>query len=188
MLLWPMVHKGAGGSVSATAEAVRLINREKGVLIDVSEPAEFAAGHAMPARATCRWAALEGPRTCRRNKAAAAAAVPVRRARRACRRPAAQGRLREGHGAGRRQRRLARRQPADREEGLIGNLPGRQQGLARARDNRVLHSNRGAMSAVRMYTTQVCPYCVRAKALLKQRGVEQIDEIRIDLDPASATT
>lgn len=40
------------------------------------------------------------------------------------------------------------------------------------------------MNAVRMYTTQVCPYCVRAKALLKQRGVEQIDEIRIDLDPA----
>ena len=40
------------------------------------------------------------------------------------------------------------------------------------------------MTAVKMYTTQVCPYCVRAKALLKQRGVEQIDEIRIDLDPA----
>lgn len=40
------------------------------------------------------------------------------------------------------------------------------------------------MSAVRMYTTQVCPYCVRAKALLKQRGVEQIEEIRVDLDPA----
>ena len=41
-----------------------------------------------------------------------------------------------------------------------------------------------AMNAVRMFTTQVCPYCVRAKALLKQRGVEQIEEIRIDLDPA----
>jgi glutaredoxin 3 len=40
------------------------------------------------------------------------------------------------------------------------------------------------MNAVRMFTTQVCPYCVRAKALLKQRGVEQIEEIRIDLDPA----
>ena len=40
------------------------------------------------------------------------------------------------------------------------------------------------MTAVKMYTTQVCPYCVRAKALLKQRGVEQIDEVRIDLDPA----
>ena len=39
------------------------------------------------------------------------------------------------------------------------------------------------MNAVRMYTTQVCPYCVRAKALLKQRGVERIEEIRIDLDP-----
>lgn len=39
------------------------------------------------------------------------------------------------------------------------------------------------MSLVKMYTTQVCPYCVRAKALLKQRGVEQIEEIRVDLDP-----
>ena len=39
------------------------------------------------------------------------------------------------------------------------------------------------MQAVKMYTTQVCPYCVRAKSLLKQRGVEQIEEIRVDLDP-----
>jgi glutaredoxin 3 len=39
------------------------------------------------------------------------------------------------------------------------------------------------MTPVKMYTTQVCPYCVRAKALLRQRGVEQIQEIRIDLDP-----
>jgi glutaredoxin 3 len=43
------------------------------------------------------------------------------------------------------------------------------------------------MNAVRMYTTQVCPYCQRAKALLKQRGRGAIEEIRIDLDPASAT-
>jgi glutaredoxin 3 len=34
-----------------------------------------------------------------------------------------------------------------------------------------------------MYTTQVCPYCIQAKALLKQRGVQAIDEVRIDLDP-----
>ncbi len=40
------------------------------------------------------------------------------------------------------------------------------------------------MAAVKMYTTLVCPYCVRAKSLLKQRGVEQIEEIRVDLDPA----
>jgi glutaredoxin 3 len=41
-----------------------------------------------------------------------------------------------------------------------------------------------SLAPVRMYTTQWCPYCVRAKALLKQRGVEQIDEIRVDLEPA----
>ena len=40
------------------------------------------------------------------------------------------------------------------------------------------------MNPVKMYTTQVCPYCVRAKALLKQRGVAQINEIRVDLDPS----
>ena len=40
------------------------------------------------------------------------------------------------------------------------------------------------MQAVKMYTTLVCPYCLRAKALLKQRGVASIEEIRIDLDPA----
>jgi len=34
-----------------------------------------------------------------------------------------------------------------------------------------------------MYTTQVCPYCVRAKTLLSQRGVAEIEEIRVDLDP-----
>lgn len=39
------------------------------------------------------------------------------------------------------------------------------------------------MSPVRMYTTQVCPYCIRAKQLLKQRGVQAIEEIRVDLDP-----
>jgi glutaredoxin 3 len=39
------------------------------------------------------------------------------------------------------------------------------------------------MSSVTMYTTEVCPYCHRAKALLRQRGVLQIDEVRVDLDP-----
>ena len=51
LLLWPVLRKGAGGAGSVgTGEAVRLINREKGVLIDVSEPAEYAAGHAAGAR------------------------------------------------------------------------------------------------------------------------------------------
>ena len=39
------------------------------------------------------------------------------------------------------------------------------------------------MKPVRMYTTQVCPFCIRAKALLRQRGVAQIDEVRVDLNP-----
>jgi glutaredoxin 3 len=40
------------------------------------------------------------------------------------------------------------------------------------------------MNPVRMFTTQVCPYCIRAKQLLKQRGVDAIDEIRVDLNPS----
>lgn len=39
------------------------------------------------------------------------------------------------------------------------------------------------MSQVLMYTTAVCPYCVRAKQLLTARGVASIDEVRVDLDP-----
>jgi glutaredoxin 3 len=44
------------------------------------------------------------------------------------------------------------------------------------------------MNPVKMYTTEVCPYCIRAKALLKQRGVAEIQEIRIDLDPVQRDT
>jgi glutaredoxin 3 len=40
------------------------------------------------------------------------------------------------------------------------------------------------MPVVKMYTTAVCPYCIRAKQILKSKGVEQIEEIRIDTDPA----
>lgn len=36
---------------------------------------------------------------------------------------------------------------------------------------------------VLMYTTAICPFCVRAKQLLKARGVETIEEVRVDLDP-----
>jgi glutaredoxin 3 len=39
-----------------------------------------------------------------------------------------------------------------------------------------------------MYLTEWCPYCQRARALLKQRGVEQIDEIDLDRVPQERVT
>jgi len=39
------------------------------------------------------------------------------------------------------------------------------------------------MQNVTMYTTAVCPYCVQAKRILKSKGVENIDEIRVDSQP-----
>ena len=39
------------------------------------------------------------------------------------------------------------------------------------------------MPPIKMYTTAVCPYCNRAKQILKSRGVEHIEEVRIDLLP-----
>jgi glutaredoxin 3 len=38
-----------------------------------------------------------------------------------------------------------------------------------------------------MYSTAVCPYCIQAERLLKARGVNEIEKIRIDLDPAQRT-
>lgn len=40
------------------------------------------------------------------------------------------------------------------------------------------------MSKVVMYSTQVCPYCQMAERLLKSRGVEHIEKVLIDRDPA----
>ena len=45
------------------------------------------------------------------------------------------------------------------------------------------------MSAhVLMYSTGVCPYCVMAERLLKAKGVEDIEKIRVDLDPQQRVT
>ena len=39
------------------------------------------------------------------------------------------------------------------------------------------------MARVRMYSTAVCPFCVRAELLLKAKGITEIEKIRVDLDP-----
>jgi rhodanese-related sulfurtransferase len=69
LLLWPVLRKGGGGAGAVgTGEAVRQINREKGLLIDVSEPGEFAAGHASGAR-NVPLGQLEGSKDLPSNKA-----------------------------------------------------------------------------------------------------------------------
>ena len=82
LLLWPTLTGGMGGGRVSAADAVRLINREKAVLIDISEPAEYAAGHAVGARSVplgrsrprascprtsrCRWSSSAPPARARR--------------------------------------------------------------------------------------------------------------------------
>lgn len=39
------------------------------------------------------------------------------------------------------------------------------------------------MSKVVMYTTEVCPYCIRAEQLLNRKGITDIEKIRVDLHP-----
>lgn len=40
------------------------------------------------------------------------------------------------------------------------------------------------MNKVLMYATAVCPYCVRAEQLLREKGVKDIEKVRVDLDPS----
>ncbi len=70
LLLWPMVKGGAvmgTGARVSTSEAVRLINREKGVLIDVGEPDEYKAAHAVGARSV-PFGRIEGAKEIPTNK------------------------------------------------------------------------------------------------------------------------
>lgn len=39
------------------------------------------------------------------------------------------------------------------------------------------------MAKVVMYSTAVCPYCIRAEQLLQRKGVQEIEKIRVDLQP-----
>ncbi len=44
------------------------------------------------------------------------------------------------------------------------------------------------MQTVKIYTTGSCPYCIHVKQLLTQRGVAEINEIRVDLQPDERQT
>jgi len=67
LLLWPTLTGGIGGGGVSAADAVRMINRERAVLIDISEPAEYAAGHAVGARSV-PLSSLETSRDLPKNK------------------------------------------------------------------------------------------------------------------------
>jgi rhodanese-related sulfurtransferase len=68
MLVWPAVRGGGSGVSVPASEAVRLINREKGVLVDVGEPNEYAGGHAAGAR-NVPFGQVEGSKDLPTNKA-----------------------------------------------------------------------------------------------------------------------
>ena len=50
MLIWPLIAGGMNAGALNASGAVQLINREKAVVVDVCEPAEFAAGHVSGAK------------------------------------------------------------------------------------------------------------------------------------------
>jgi rhodanese-related sulfurtransferase len=67
LLLWPMLSRGGTAGRITPAQAVQLINREKAVLIDVSEPAEFAGAHVVGSK-NVPLASLEGSGDLPKNK------------------------------------------------------------------------------------------------------------------------
>ncbi len=68
LLLWPLLSGNAGGATKVSpSEAVQLINREKAVLIDVSENAEYATGHVAGAK-NVPLAALDASNELPKNK------------------------------------------------------------------------------------------------------------------------
>ncbi len=68
LLAWPLLASSTAGPRVSAADAVKLINREKAVLIDVSDATEYAAGHAVGAK-NIPLASLETSRDLPKNKA-----------------------------------------------------------------------------------------------------------------------
>jgi len=68
LLLWPLIRRGAPAGGVSCNDAVQLINRERAVVIDVREPAEFAAGHVVNSK-NVPLAGLETSTALPKNKA-----------------------------------------------------------------------------------------------------------------------
>ena len=68
MLVWPMVRGGGRANSVGPSEAVRLMNREKAVVVDIREPAEYAAGHITGSR-NVPLAQIDGAKELPTNKA-----------------------------------------------------------------------------------------------------------------------
>ncbi len=153
------------GKVS-TSEAVRLINRERAMLLDISDPAEFASGHPAGAR-NVPLAALEKSDDLPKNKALPVVVV-CQTGSRASRGVAILRKLgyENAQPDGRRAGRLARGQSAGREDGL----------KLHSKPIEPCHPSRSS-------PPRPARICIHAKQLLRQRGVETLDEIRVDLDP-----
>ena len=92
LLAWPSL-SGGGKSGVTPAEAVQLVNREKGVLIDICEPAEYAVAHVAGARNIPLGTLESSKATAQQQSPARGAGVPKRRTLQPRRRYAAQAGL-----------------------------------------------------------------------------------------------
>ena len=172
MLLWPVVSKGAlAGGVGAN-EAVMLMNREKAVVVDVCEPLNTrmamlrAQKHPFePVEAKLTGAVKTRPPRPFCAPAASAPTAPW---------PLPPTGLRKSgftvwrHGCWRE-----------------ASLPVEKADICL---RTILHPFTTAprphlMQPVKIYLTATCPYCIRAKQLLADRGVTQLEEVRVDIRP-----
>ena len=156
MLLMPVLRGAAASGLNPTA-AVQLMNREKAVVVDVCEPNEFAAGHIVGSK-NIPLNQLESKLTgAVKNKSLPLILV-------------CQSGMRSNRAVA-----IAKKLGYEQAQSLgVACLPGRVP---------IFLSKRHDMQAVKMYTTAVCPYCVQAKRILKSKGVEVIEEVRVDSQP-----
>jgi glutaredoxin 3 len=140
-----------------------MMNREDALVLDVRETGEWSAGH-IPAPATSRWAQLDKRMSELekfKDKPIIIFCATGNRSSSAC------GQLKKG---------MASRRSSASVAGISA-----WRACQPSAHHQVL--NRSAMSKVLMYSTAVCPYCVRAEQLLTRKGVTDIEKVRVDLEP-----